>query len=86
MAAPAGLVGSLALSGTTGAGLDPCAALQQVVELGIGESVEVVSFLGQCATADEARALITRYRAADLDAVLVAGDRATGRACSERSR
>ncbi len=60
------------LSGKTGAGFDPCAALQTVVELGIGESVEVVSFIGQCASVEEARALIIRYRESDLDAVLKA--------------
>ena len=68
--APAALLGKTSLSGTTGAGLDPCAALQCVVTLGAGESIEVVSFLGQCASLEDARALIARYRAADLDAVL----------------
>ncbi|MBG0810005.1 glycosyl transferase [Methylosinus sp. H3A] len=70
LAAPAALIGTTPLSGTTGAGLDPCAALQCVVELGVGESVEVVSLIGQCGSAEEARKLIARYRAADLDAVL----------------
>ncbi|PWC45770.1 glucoamylase family protein [Azospirillum sp. TSO22-1] len=68
--APAALVGQVRLSGATGAGLDPCTALQSVVELGAGETVEIVWFLGQCASADVARALIVRYRDADLDAVL----------------
>ena len=58
------------LSGTTGAGLDPCAALQCTVELGVGETVEIASFIGQCCSAEDARALITRYRNIDLDAVL----------------
>ena len=58
------------MSGRTGAGLDPCAALQTVIELEVGETVEVVAFVGQCASADEARDLIARYRAADLDGVL----------------
>ncbi|GLK84447.1 glycosyl transferase [Ancylobacter defluvii] len=69
-ASPLGLAAIEPLSGRTGAGLDPCAALQTVIELGIGESVEVVSFLGQCDSVDEVRALIARYREADLDAVL----------------
>ena len=69
-AAPAGLVRTTALSGATGAGLDPCSALQCVVELAPGESTEVVWLLGQCGTGEEASALIKRYRTADLDAVL----------------
>jgi cyclic beta-1,2-glucan synthetase len=69
-AAPAALTGNAPLSGTTGAGLDPCAALQRVIELGVDEIVEVVWFVGQCVGVDEARALIERYRKADLDAVL----------------
>jgi cyclic beta-1,2-glucan synthetase len=69
-AAPAALVGKAPLSGTIGAGMDPCAALQSVVNLGAGETIEVVSFVGQCGSAKEARALIARYRETDLDAVL----------------
>ncbi len=69
-AAPAALARETSLSGATGAGLDPCAALQTVIELGAGETVEVVAFVGQCGSAEEARTLIDRYRAIDLDAVL----------------
>ncbi|PCE25957.1 glycosyl transferase [Paraburkholderia acidicola] len=68
--APAALTGKTPLSGATGAGLDPCAALQGVIELGVGEAIEVVSFVGQCASVEAVRALIARYRKADLDAVL----------------
>jgi cyclic beta-1,2-glucan synthetase len=71
-ASPLALAGKVPLSGKTGAGFDPCAALQTVVELGIGESVEVVSFIGQCASVEEARALVIRYRENDLDATLKA--------------
>ena len=70
LALPEGLARTTPLSGRTGAGLDPCAALQTVIELEVGETVEVVAFIGQCASADEARDLIARYRAADLDGVL----------------
>ncbi len=70
LAAPAALVGETPLSGATGAGLDPCAALQSVVEIGAGETVEVVSFIGECASAEEAQALVIRCRKSDLDAVL----------------
>ncbi|MFV3131949.1 GH36-type glycosyl hydrolase domain-containing protein [Niveispirillum sp. KHB5.9] len=70
MAAPAALLGRNALSGRVGGGLDPCAALQGVVELGPGETVEIVWLLGQGGSTEEARALIVKYRAADLDGVL----------------
>ncbi len=69
-ALPAALRGRTALGAKVGAGLDPCAALQCTIELGAGESIEIVSFLGQAASADEASALVARYRATDLDAVL----------------
>jgi cyclic beta-1,2-glucan synthetase len=58
------------LSKRTGAGLDACGALQAPVDLEPGEAVEIVFFLGQAASEAEAQALIERYRAADLDAVL----------------
>ncbi|RYF42637.1 MAG: glycosyl transferase, partial [Comamonadaceae bacterium] len=69
-AAPAALAPRQPLSGATGAGLDPCAALQRVVELAPGQSAEVVFFLGQCESAETASALVRRYRDVDLDAVL----------------
>ncbi|BBK39943.1 glycosyl transferase [Allostella sp. ATCC 35155] len=69
---PLALTGRNPLSGTTGAGHDPCAALQTTVELGVGETVEVVSSIGQCGSLEEARVLIERYRTADLDAALAA--------------
>ncbi|WP_417774161.1 GH36-type glycosyl hydrolase domain-containing protein [Stappia sp.] len=70
LSAPLALTRAQALSGKTGAGLDPCAALQQTVELAAGQTVEIVSFLGQCGTQEEVRALLARYRTADLDATL----------------
>ncbi|PYM57202.1 MAG: hypothetical protein DMD79_20530, partial [Candidatus Rokuibacteriota bacterium] len=54
-------------SGRVGAGLDPCAALQTLIEVPPGGREEVVVLLGQTATLAEARALLTRYREADLD-------------------
>ncbi len=68
--APAALTEAAGLDDATGAGVDPCSALQQVVELAAGASVQIVWFLGQCETAEDARALIVRYRAADLDEAL----------------
>ena len=51
-------------------GLDPCAALQTVVDVPAGGREDLVFFLGQAASADEARALLVRYRAEDLDLAL----------------
>jgi cyclic beta-1,2-glucan synthetase len=67
---PAALTGKVLLSDRVGAGLDPCGALQTAVELEPGGTVEIVFLLGEAATAADAQSLITRYRAADLDAVL----------------
>jgi len=67
---PAALVDGAPLSNRVGAGFDPCGALQTRVELKPNARLELVFFLGETATRDEARALISRYRAADLDSVL----------------
>ena len=53
-----------------GAGLDPCAALQTSIELRPGASAEIVFFLGQAENREQARELLSRYRAADLNAIL----------------
>ena len=58
------------LSGRVGAGLDPCGALRTTVELPPGGETELVLVLGAAANAATARALVTHYRSADLDAVL----------------
>jgi cyclic beta-1,2-glucan synthetase len=68
--APAALAWKDPLSGTVGAGLDPCAALATTIELAPGETAEIVWLMGQCASLDAARALVVRYRDADLDGVL----------------
>ncbi|RBP03046.1 cyclic beta-1,2-glucan synthetase [Roseiarcus fermentans] len=69
LAEPAALVGAAALSGSVGAGLDPCAALATTVDLAPGQTVEVVFLLGEAPDEAAARDLIGRYRAADLDTV-----------------
>jgi cyclic beta-1,2-glucan synthetase len=69
LAKPAALIGAAPLSNTVGAGLDPCGALRTTVELSPGGSVEVVFFLGEGASTEDARKLIAHYRTADLDAV-----------------
>ncbi len=67
---PAAMAGRGPFSGRVGAGLDPCGALQTQIELADGASVEILCLLGESIGDDAARALIERYRAADLDAVL----------------
>jgi cyclic beta-1,2-glucan synthetase len=69
LADPAALSVSDALSETVGAGLDPCAALSATIECAPGESIEVIFLLGEAENEEAARGLVTRYRAADLDAV-----------------
>jgi cyclic beta-1,2-glucan synthetase len=66
---PACLERGAQLSGKVGASLDPCAALQTIVELRPGDSAEVIFFLGQTENKERARELIARYRGADLDQV-----------------
>jgi cyclic beta-1,2-glucan synthetase len=67
---PKALLGKQSLSGNVGAGMDPCAALQRNILLAPGESIEVSALLGQCASVEDARGLIQRYRETDLDVVL----------------
>jgi cyclic beta-1,2-glucan synthetase len=57
-------------SGRSGAGLDPCAALRARIELEPSSSTEFVFLLGEAEDGEAARSLLTRYRNADVDAVL----------------
>ncbi|MCU0767836.1 MAG: cyclic beta 1-2 glucan synthetase [Burkholderiaceae bacterium] len=50
------------LSGRTGAALDPCGAIQAVIELAPGQSREIVFRLGMGRSADEAGKLVQRHR------------------------
>ncbi|MCB5184281.1 protein ndvB [Methylobacillus gramineus] len=70
LSAPDALTANLTLSANVGAGMDPCAALQQSFYLEAGESIEVVSLLGQCESVEASRVLVARYRELDLDHVL----------------
>ncbi len=70
LATPAGLAPGSVLSGRVGAGLDPCAALQTLIEIGPYEVAEIAFFLGDAADTVQAQSLIDRYRQADLDLVL----------------
>ena len=49
------------LSGKTGAGLDPCAAIQSQIELAHGQEREIVFLFGAAGNTDEARHLIGRF-------------------------
>jgi cyclic beta-1,2-glucan synthetase len=75
LARPAALERGLPLSNRVGAGLDPCCALQTSIVLDAGETAEIVFFLGEASSRVEALSLIARYRAADLDATLLAVSR-----------
>ncbi len=50
------------LTGDVGAGFDPCAAVQVVVEIEPGQSAELTFLLGQTDDEEKARALVKRFR------------------------
>jgi cyclic beta-1,2-glucan synthetase len=61
LAAPAAL-GRVALSGSVGPALDPCAALMVKLDLKPGEEKEVVFLLGESGTPEDVRTLLRRFR------------------------
>jgi cyclic beta-1,2-glucan synthetase len=67
---PAALSKGQHLSGNHGAGLDPCSAQSQRIELEANQSIELVFFLGQAEDKETASKLITEYRNTDLDYIL----------------
>jgi len=69
LAKPAALTGAAPMSGLVGAALDPCAAMRANVDLPVGGAADIVFFLGEAATREEARGAIRKFRAADLDAL-----------------
>ncbi|MBI2203895.1 MAG: glycosyl transferase [Candidatus Rokubacteria bacterium] len=69
---PAALRRKDRLSGRVGAGLDPCGALQATFDLPASARMDVVFFLGEAASAGQARELIERYRTSDVAVVLQA--------------
>jgi cyclic beta-1,2-glucan synthetase len=69
---PAALATGTPLTTRVGGGLDPCGALQTVVDLEPDGSTEIVFFLGEAETKEAALSLIARYRTIDLDAVFSA--------------
>ncbi len=62
VSAPAALLAGGVLKGTTGVGIDPCAALQCRVELAAGETREVVIVIGAAASETAARNAVAEYR------------------------
>ena len=70
LASPQALATGYTLSNRTGAGLDPCCALQTSVSLKPGQTADVVFLLGAAANATDARELIARSRTLSPDAVL----------------
>ncbi len=69
---PAALQTDAPLSGATGSSLDPCGVLQREIRLAPGASMEIVVTLGDTESSDASRALIAKYREADLDAAMAA--------------
>ncbi len=69
---PLGLTLGTRLSNRSGAGLDPCGALQTKIQLRPHETTEIVFFLGESASGEDAEFLIKKYRGAELDAVFAA--------------
>jgi len=69
LAYPAALAGAGPLSNAVGAGLDPCGAMRTKMTLPPNGTVELVFFLGEAASVEEARNLLAHYRTTDLDAV-----------------
>ncbi len=64
---PAALTRREKLSGRVGAALDPCAALQTMVDIPAGGRVTISFVLGQASTREQARTLIASQRIADVD-------------------
>ncbi|MGE5314302.1 MAG: GH36-type glycosyl hydrolase domain-containing protein, partial [Acidobacteriota bacterium] len=72
LAHPVALESAAPLSTRVGAGMDPCCAMQTLIDLKPDEEAKIVFLLGDAAGTEDARRLILRYRAADLDAVFQA--------------
>jgi len=71
VAQPLALRDGTPLSGRLGAGLEPCGALQTRIELPPGTQLDLRFLLGEAADEAAAQALVGKYRAADIDGVLV---------------
>jgi cyclic beta-1,2-glucan synthetase len=69
---PLALSRTESLSNRCGAGLDPCAALQTLIELPPGGKAEVVFTLGQADSAEAAAAMVRKHRGQDREQSLAA--------------
>ncbi len=72
---PAALERGSRLSGTAGAGFDPCCAVQTTVTLRPGGRVELLFLLGEAANRADATSLIRRYRQTDVSTALQSVER-----------
>jgi len=72
---PAALLNDDPLSGRVGAGFDSCSVQQTQIALAAGEEIELVLLFGQAADRDTARALVQKYRTANLDDVFAEVER-----------
>lgn len=70
LASPLALTGTAPLAKRSGAGLDPCTAMQLKLTLAPGQSSELVFLLGQTSDSSKATVLVQQYQQADLDEVL----------------
>ncbi len=66
---PRALAPGAILSNKNAADLDPCGVLQTPIRLSATGNAEVVFTIGQTGSTADSRALVTKYRQADLDAV-----------------
>ena len=66
---PIALLRGTSLSNRTGAGLDPCGALQTNFRLKPGGTIDIVVLLGQAANLTKAQEVIAKYRTADINTV-----------------
>ncbi|MDQ3208550.1 MAG: hypothetical protein M3Q37_08060 [Gemmatimonadota bacterium] len=71
--APAALRPDGMLGGITGAGIDPCAALQCVIELEPGETREIAILLGACDSEAKARKALADYQNLEKATSAIAG-------------
>lgn len=67
---PAALMPKKTLSNRTGAGLDPCSALQTAIELAPGQQLQLTFLMGQTESRSTAAQLIQRYRNTDPSHIL----------------